>query len=123
VDLLTAGLLALAVYLACRLVFSSAPSAVWRKIYLGGPAFLTVLVAAASIAYGATLGPCQRCSGCCWGADLVPFSWAVAAIWHVALIVTEREKRAAYLGYGLFHLPVMVLVGLYSLGNITGDWL
>ena len=121
-DRLTALLLALAVYLAFRLAFSTASTALSRKIYLGGPAFLTLLVAAASIAYGATLGPCQRCSGCCWGADLVPLSWAVATVWHVALIIWERGKRAAYLGYGLLHLPVMLLVGLCCLGNITGDW-
>lgn len=102
-------------------------SPVWRNIYRGGPASLTVLVAAASIAYGATLGPCQRCSGvaicCSWGGDLVPLSWAAATVWHLALAITERGKRGLYLVYALVHLPVMLVLGVYSLGFITGDWL
>ena len=91
------------------------------EAYHVGPVSLTVLLVVASAVHTVALGACYP--NCSWGINLIPISWGVAIIWHIALILTQRGNRLNYLAYGLIHLPVMLYVCAMSLGTVTGDWL
>jgi hypothetical protein len=42
---------------------------------------------------------------------LILFSWLVAIVWQIAMIVTERRRDEKVI-YALIHLPSMFIVGL-----------
>jgi hypothetical protein len=44
----------------------------------------------------------------------------VTALWHLFLILIEREKIKYFL-YALVNIPLYVVIGLYCLMIVTGD--
>jgi hypothetical protein len=69
---------------------------------------------AASVAYS----PWQHRDS--WAAYAILLGIPVIALWHLALIVTERP-RAKYILYALGNLAFYVLIGFYCLFWVTGD--
>ncbi len=87
-----------------------------HKVYRVGPASLTIVMAVGSAAYS----PWQHRDT--WAVYPVVFGVFAAALWHVALIATERPRLRS-VAYAVWHLPLCYVVGLYCLGAVTGDWL
>ena len=58
-----------------------------------------------------------------WASYPVLGMLAAVALWHFALIATQKTwaNRGAYFGYALLHIPVFVLVAFYCLLLITKD--
>lgn len=57
-----------------------------------------------------------------WLATTLDVLLVLALVWHLLLIVSERNK-AAMVGYALVHLPIMLFVGTICGMALTGNWL
>ena len=85
-----------------------------RGIFLFGPAsFVPVMVVGTVLYY-----PWQHHGS--WPAYAILLGLPVAALWHLALIVTERP-RAEYFAYAVANLMFYILIGIYCLFWVTGD--
>ena len=85
-----------------------------RKVFRVGPATLTLVMVAGSAAYW----PWRHYDS--WPVYAILLGAFVTALWHLFLIVMEREK-IAYFFYALLHMPLYVVVGVYCLSIVTGD--
>jgi hypothetical protein len=85
-----------------------------RRVFRLGPATLTLVMAAASAAYY----PWQHYGS--WMTYAIILGAFVTALWHLFLILIEREKIKYFL-YALVNIPLYVVIGLYCLMIVTGD--
>jgi hypothetical protein len=82
--------------------------------YRFGPIPLTLVMVPASLAYY----PWRHYDS--WMAYAILLGALATFLWHLALIVTERQK-IFYLVYTLLNMPLYVYVGFYCLFLVTGD--
>lgn len=109
-------IVALGAAFICGVALAGTTGDISARAFRIGPFLLVPLVILWAVVSGAT---CFE--GECW--DLwrtLPLfgALALAVLWHVALIVSERE-RGFYLAYAGFHLPALWLLWGFALALAT----